>query len=132
VNTAINQKITRFLTSFEEPHEVCVTGNEAIVRGALEAGVGGVFSYPGTPSTEISEAFSSISRFQLKQGKQPEYAGLASSPVYFEYSVNEKVALEKAIAFAIGERAALCCMKNVGLMIVHVRPDSRRYVSAAT
>ncbi len=117
MNTAINQKIARFLTSFEEPHEVCVTGNEAIVRGALEAGVGGVFSYPGTPSTEISEAFSGISRFQLNQGKQPEYAGLAASSVYFEYSVNEKVALEKAIAFAIGKRSALCCMKNVGLNV---------------
>jgi len=117
VNIALNQKITRFLTSFEEPHEVCVSGNEAIVRGALEAGVGGVFSYPGTPSTEISEAFSHISRFQLSRSNQAEYPSLTSSPLYFEYSVNEKVALEKAIAFAIGRRHALCCMKNVGLNV---------------
>ena len=41
MNTALNQKIVQYLTSFEEPHEVCVTGNDAIVRGALEAGVGG-------------------------------------------------------------------------------------------
>ncbi len=117
VNTATNQKIIQYLTSYEEPHEVCVSGNEAIVRGALEAGVGGVFSYPGTPSTEISEAFSRISRFQLERENQSEYPELTSSPVYFEYSVNEKVALEKAIAFAIGKRAALCCMKNVGLNV---------------
>ena len=38
MNTALNQKIIKYLTSFEEPHEVCVTGNDAIVRGALEAG----------------------------------------------------------------------------------------------
>ena len=117
MNTALNQKIIKYLTSFEEPHEVCVTGNDAIVRGALEAGVGGVFSYPGTPSTEISEAFSRIRRFQMSQENQLEYSDLVSSPVYFEYSVNEKIALEKAIAFAIGKRSALCCMKNVGLNV---------------
>jgi len=117
VNTALNQKIVQYLTSFEEPHEVCVTGNDAVVRGALEAGVGGVFSYPGTPSTEISEAFSRISQFQSSEDSQDKYADLISSPVYFEYSVNEKIALEKAIAFAIGNRNALCCMKNVGLNV---------------
>ena len=122
MNTALNQKIIQYLTSFEEPHEVCVTGNDAIVRGALEAGVGGVFSYPGTPSTEISEAFSHISRFQSSEGGQDAFSSLSSSPlssspIYFEYSVNEKIALEKAIAFAIGKRNALCCMKNVGLNV---------------
>ncbi len=117
MSTALEQKVIQYLTSFEEPHEVCVTGNDAVVRGALEAGVGGVFSYPGTPSTEISEAFSQISSFQLKQDTQGEKSGLTASPVYFEYSVNEKIALEKAIAFAIGKRSALCCMKNVGLNV---------------
>ena len=117
MNTALNQKIMQYLTSFEEPHEVCVTGNDAIVRGALEAGVGGVFSYPGTPSTEISEAFSRISQFQSSENSHEKHADLSSSPVYFEYSVNEKIALEKAIAYAIGKRNALCCMKNVGLNV---------------
>jgi len=117
MNTAFNQKIIQYLTSFEEPHEVCVTGNDAIVRGALEAGVGGVFSYPGTPSTEISEAFSRISRFQSSEQNQDGSSDLVSPPVYFEYSVNEKIALEKAIAFAIGKRNALCCMKNVGMNV---------------
>ena len=106
MNTALNQKIVQYLTSFEEPHEVCVTGNDAIVRGALEAGVGGVFSYPGTPSTEISEAFSRISRFQTSEDSQGEYSELTSAPVYFEYSVNEKIALEKAIAAEDFENAA--------------------------
>jgi len=117
VNTVLRRKIAQYLTSFEVPHEVCVTGNDAIVRGALEAGVSGVFSYPGTPSTEISEAFSHISRFQLSQENQAECLDLAAPPVYFEYSVNEKIALEKAIAFAIGKQSALCCMKNVGLNV---------------
>jgi indolepyruvate ferredoxin oxidoreductase alpha subunit len=117
LDTALNQKIVQYLTSYEQPQEVCVTGNDAIVRGAIEAGVGGVFSYPGTPSTEISEAFSRIRRFQLSQENTEECSELAAAPIYFEYSVNEKVALEKAIAFAIGKRFALCCMKNVGLNV---------------
>ena len=117
MNPALKQKIIEFLTSFEEPHEVCVTGNDAVVRGAIEVGVGGVFSYPGTPSTEIPEAFSRIHRFQLDAGHQADHPELMSSPLYFEYSVNEKVALEKAIAFAIGNRSALCSMKNVGLNV---------------
>ena len=38
-------------------------------------------------------------------------------PPYFEFSINEKVAMEKAIAFSIGHRPTLCCMKNVGLNV---------------
>ena len=56
-------------------------GNEAIARGALEAGVRCVTCYPGTPSSEVPDTF-----FRLSQG----------APYYFEYSVNEKVALEVA------------------------------------
>jgi indolepyruvate ferredoxin oxidoreductase alpha subunit len=92
-------------------------GNEAIARGAIEAGVRGVFAYPGTPSTEISEVFNHVSDFQLNPAHQKKYLQLTADPIYFEYSVNEKVALEKAIAYSIGNRRALCCMKNVGMNV---------------
>jgi len=122
VSTALNRKISEYLTSFDQPNEVCVTGNDGVVRGAIEAGVGGVFSYPGTTSTEISEAFARISSFQqdlddVDTNSDKVTSPLTSSDIYFEYSVNEKIALEKAIAFAIGSRSALCCMKNVGLNV---------------
>ena len=54
-------------------------GNDAIVRGALEAGIAVASAYPGTPSSDIIEAISGVSR---------------EREVYVEWSVNEKVALE--------------------------------------
>ena len=63
-------------------HELLL-GNEAAVRGALEAGIGVAASYPGTPSSEIGDVFSVVAK---------------ASGVYFEYSANEKVALEVAAA----------------------------------
>ena len=74
-------------------------GNEALARGAWEAGVRVATAYPGTPSTEITEAIS----------KYPE--------VYCEWSPNEKVALEVAIGASMGGARALCCMKHVGLNV---------------
>ncbi|MFQ6090375.1 MAG: indolepyruvate ferredoxin oxidoreductase subunit alpha, partial [Candidatus Bipolaricaulia bacterium] len=65
--------------------KVLLLGNEAIVRGALEAGVGFATTYPGTPASEIGDNLSRIA----------EDVGM-----YFEYSVNEKVALEMASAAA--------------------------------
>ncbi len=92
-------------------------GNEATARAAIEAGVQGVFSYPGTPSTEISEIFSTLSSFDINSVDRTLHPQYVPYPVYFEYSVNEKVALEKAIAFSIGHKSALCCMKNVGMNV---------------
>ncbi len=74
-------------------------GNEAIARGAWEAGVRVVSSYPGTPSTEITEAASSY----------PE--------IYSEWAVNEKVALEVCAGAATAGARAMCCMKHVGLNV---------------
>ena len=77
-------------------------GNEAIVRGALEAGISFATTYPGTPSSEIGDNFYRISQ---------------ETDLYFEYSVNEKVALETAAAAAISELRAMCSMKHVGLNV---------------
>src|ERR1035437_6892455 len=105
------------LTSYEIPKKVCVMGNIAVARGAIEAGVCGVFSYPGTPSTEISEVFNYVNEFQNKEKNQGKYPQQTNHKIYFEYSINEKVALEKAIAYSIGNKSALCVMKNVGMNV---------------
>jgi len=76
-----------------------MSGNEAIARGAYEAGVRFAAAYPGTPSTEIMEEFS-------------KYDG-----VYAEWSPNEKVAVEVAIGAALGGEKALAVMKHVGVNV---------------
>lgn len=77
-------------------------GNEAIVKGALEAGVDFVSAYPGTPSSEIGMIFSKIVK---EQG------------VYFEFSTNEKVALEAAIGASFSGLKCLVAMKSFGLNV---------------
>lgn len=77
-------------------------GNEAIVRGALEAGVNIVTCYPGTPSSEVPDTFRRIGgggRYRL------------------EYSVNEKVALEVAAGAALAGALTLVTMKHVGVNV---------------
>ncbi|MDO8366665.1 MAG: FAD-dependent oxidoreductase [Saprospiraceae bacterium] len=113
----MKDKVIDVLTSYSTPHELSALGNEAVARGALEAGVCGVFSYPGTPSTEISEVFNMVCNFQNNDENAKNYPELVKNKVYFEYSINEKVALEKAIAYSIGNKSALCVMKNVGMNV---------------
>lgn len=74
-------------------------GNEAVARGLYEAGVAVVSSYPGTPSTEITEYAS-------------EYG-----EIYSEWAPNEKVALETSIGAAIAGKRAFSGMKHVGLNV---------------
>jgi len=77
-------------------------GNEAIVRGALESGVNFVSTYPGTPASEIGNIFYKIAK---KAG------------VYFEFSTNEKVAMEAAIGASFSGLKTLVAMKNFGLNV---------------
>jgi indolepyruvate ferredoxin oxidoreductase alpha subunit len=79
-------------------------GNEAIARGAIEAGVQVVASYPGTPSSEITETLVN---------------NAANAGMYAEWSVNEKVALEVAMAAAISGLRSLAIMKHVGVNVAH-------------
>lgn len=74
-------------------------GNEAVARGLYEAGCTFVSSYPGTPSTEITEA----------AAKYPE--------IYAEWAPNEKVAMEAAFGAALAGRRSFCGMKHVGLNV---------------
>lgn len=82
--------------------QMVLLGNEAIARGAVEAGVAVATTYPGTPSSEISLNF-----FQMSQ----------ECDLYFEYSTNEKVALEVAAATANCGLRSMCMMKHVGLNV---------------
>ena len=76
-----------------------ILGNEAVARGLYEAGCAFVSSYPGTPSTEITEA----------AAKYPE--------VYAEWAPNEKVAMEAAFGACLAGRRSFCGMKHVGLNV---------------
>ena len=89
--------------------QILLLGNEAITRGAIEAGIDVATTYPGTPSSEIADTFSLIAKSFTKQKKDPSF--------YFEYSTNEKVALEVAGAASISGLRSLTCMKHVGLNV---------------
>ncbi len=79
-------------------------GDEAIAQGALDAGISGVYAYPGTPSTEITEYI---------QHSQQAVEG----NVHRQWSANEKTAMESAIGMSYAGKRALCCMKHVGLNV---------------
>jgi len=79
-------------------------GNEAIVRGALEAGVNVVTCYPGTPSSEVPDNFRRLLPFTDKR-------------FVLEYSVNEKVALEVGAGAALAGALTLVTMKHVGVNV---------------
>jgi indolepyruvate ferredoxin oxidoreductase alpha subunit len=86
----------------KEGSEVLLMGNEAIARGALEAGVRVAAGYPGTPSSEIIET---LSRF-AETGR-----------LYVEWSTNEKVAMEVAAAASFAGLRSLCVMKQNGVNV---------------
>ena len=75
-------------------------GDEAIALGAVHAGISGVYAYPGTPSTEITEFI---------QGHAPE--------VRSRWCTNEKTAMEAALGMSYAGKRALVCMKHVGMNV---------------
>lgn len=93
--------------------EVLFMGNEAIARGALEAGLNVAAGYPGTPSSEIIEGLAQVA---------PERA------LYVEWSVNEKVALEITAAASFAGLRSMCVMKQNG---VNVASDFLLHLTAS-
>lgn len=79
-------------------------GDEAVGQGALDAGLSGVYAYPGTPSTEIMEYIQSSPL--LKERK-----------IQCEWSANEKTAVEAALGMSYAGLRAIACMKHVGLNV---------------
>ncbi|MBP8309054.1 MAG: indolepyruvate ferredoxin oxidoreductase subunit alpha [Burkholderiaceae bacterium] len=91
-----------------------MTGNEAIARGAWEAGVAVAAAYPGTPSTEILESLASY----------------PATDLHAQWSTNEKVALDVAIGASFSGRRALAAMKHVGLNVAADAFMSQTYIGA--
>lgn len=79
-------------------------GDEAIARGAIDAGMSGIYGYPGTPSTEITEYVQHSK--EAREGK-----------VHFTWSANEKTAMESALGMSYAGKRAMCAMKHVGLNV---------------
>jgi len=93
---------SRALLKDEVEKRVLLLGNEAIARGVLEAGIGVVTTYPGTPASEIGDSISAIA---------------AEAGLYMEYSTNEIVAVEVAAGAANSGVRTLTAMKHVGLNV---------------
>ncbi len=77
-------------------------GDEAIAEGAIRAGISGVYAYPGTPSTEITE--------YIQTSKD-------ASSIYSKWCTNEKTAMEAALGMSFIGKRALVCMKHVGMNV---------------
>lgn len=93
--------------------QVLFMGNEAIARGALEAGLNVAAGYPGTPSSEIIESLAGVAR---------------ERKLYVEWSTNEKVALEVAAAASFAGLRSMCVMKQNG---VNVASDFLLHLTAS-
>lgn len=79
-------------------------GDEAIARGAVDAGLSGVYAYPGTPSTEITEYIQ-------------EYCKATGKKLHNRWCTNEKTAMEAALGMSFAGKRALVCMKHVGMNV---------------
>ncbi len=79
-------------------------GDEAIAQAAIDAGISGVYAYPGTPSTEITEF--------IQQDKTAE-----QRKIHSRWATNEKTAMEAALGMSYMGKRALVCMKHVGLNV---------------
>ena len=76
-------------------------GDEAIAQGAMDAGLSGVYAYPGTPSTEITEYIQHAQH----------------STIFCQWATNEKTAMEAALGMSYMGKRALVCMKHVGMNV---------------
>lgn len=79
-------------------------GDEAIAQAAIDAGISGIYAYPGTPSTEITE--------YVQRSREAE-----EKNIHREWSANEKTALEAALGMSYAGKRAMACMKHVGLNV---------------
>jgi indolepyruvate ferredoxin oxidoreductase alpha subunit len=82
--------------------EFLLLGDEALAQGALDAGLSGVYAYPGTPSTEITEYIQ----------RSPD-----AKEVHSLWSTNEKTAMEEGLGMSYAGKRAMVCMKHVGLNV---------------
>ncbi|MFZ4400184.1 MAG: thiamine pyrophosphate-dependent enzyme [Bacteroidales bacterium] len=84
--------------------KLLLLGDEAIAQGAIDAGLSGIYAYPGTPSTEITE--------YVQHSKEARQKGIRCS-----WSTNEKTAMEAALGMSYAGKRTMVCMKHVGLNV---------------
>jgi len=84
--------------------KLLVLGNEAVAQGAIDAGISGVYAYPGTPSTEITQY---IQKSKIAKERN----------IHTDWSCNEKTATEAALGMSYAGKRVLVCMKHVGLNV---------------
>jgi indolepyruvate ferredoxin oxidoreductase, alpha subunit len=84
--------------------KLLLLGDEAIAQGALDAGLSGIYAYPGTPSTEITE--------YVQNSKQA-----SDNNIHSTWSANEKTAMEAALGMSYAGKRGMVCMKHVGLNV---------------
>ena len=84
--------------------KLLVLGAEAIAVAALDEGISGVYAYPGTPSTEITE--------YIQKSSEAKKRGVRSN-----WATNEKTAYEVALGMSYAGKRSLVCMKHVGLNV---------------
>lgn len=101
----------------EEGKNVFLLGNEAIARGALEAGIDVFACYPGTPSSEIGDTLSEVCK-------------VLKGFMHMEYSTNEKVAFEVALGASLAGKRGMCAMKHVGVNVASDAMFSFAYIGA--
>ncbi len=84
--------------------KLLLLGDEAIAQGAIDAGMSGIYAYPGTPSTEITE--------YVQLSKEAKQKGIRCT-----WSTNEKTAMEAALGMSYAGKRTMVCMKHVGLNV---------------
>ena len=97
-------------------------GDEAIAQGAIDAGLSGVYAYPGTPSTEITEYIQLSEKrkalsARLEDGADSAYSLEAKGKIFCQWATNEKTAMEGALGMSYMGKRALVCMKHVGMNV---------------
>lgn len=84
--------------------KLLLLGDEAIAQGAIDAGISGVFAYPGTPSTEITE--------YIQGSKEAKENGIRK-----DWAANEKTAMEASLGMSYAGKRAMFCCKHVGINV---------------
>src|SRR6056297_2093645 len=84
--------------------KLLLLGDEAIAQGALDGGISGIYAYPGTPSTEITE-YVQASKYAKENN------------IHSTWSANEKTAMEASLGMSYAGKRAMVCMKHVGLNV---------------
>jgi len=102
-------KLEEIFDNSRPGRKIALLGNEAVSRGILEAGVSALFTYPGTPSSEIPNTLYAAQQAGILKELGYEF--------YLEWSINEKVALEGAYGFSFSGRRTIFICKHVGLNV---------------